>query len=281
MFKRSEFFFQGAHKSRLFCQMWEPAQVKGHMIITHGQAEHSGCYQRLVEGLKNLSYTIYAWDLRGHGRSDGKRGYVSDFSLYTKDFQLFLQKLRNEKNLYPNDFVLIGHSMGGLVQMMTQLENPHWLFRAQVLSSPMLGIAVDVPLYKDLAALVFSKVLPTVTLNNEIRYEDLTQDSAVLKEFKSDVLRHHRISSAAYLGAISAIETLRQEIGSIKTPTLFQIPTDDPIVGSESSRRFFKSLGSPNKVLIEYPNRKHEIYNDVGREETFDDIQKFLTSLNS
>lgn len=276
MFKRSEAFFQGPQKNRLFCQIWEPSEVKGHLVITHGQAEHSGCYQRLIEGTKELSYAIYAWDLPGHGKSEGKRGYVHHFDDYVKAFESFIQYLRNEFNLYPEHLCLLGHSMGGLIQLKAQLENPHWNFKAQVLSSPMLGVAVEVPLYKDLAALVLSQLLPTVTLGNEIRYEDLTRDPDVIREFNADVLRHHRISSGAYLGAVTAIEVLRQDISKIKTPTLLQIPDKDPVVGSETSRILFKKLGAPKKSLKEYADRKHEIYNDLGREEVFRDIVRFL-----
>lgn len=262
----------------MFCQIWEPAQIKGHLVITHGQAEHSGCYQRLIEGIKELSFAVYAWDLRGHGRSDGQRGYARHFDDYARDFEAFLHYLRNEFNLYPENLTLLGHSMGGLIQLKAQIEQPHWNFKSQILSSPMLGVAMEVPLYKDLAALVFSKVLPTVTLDNEIKYENLTRDPEVIKEYKADVLRHHRISSGVYLGALAAIENLRETIGRIQIPTLWQIPTQDPVVGSETSRELFQKLGSKSKIMKEYPDRKHEIYNDLGREQAFRDIVQFLSN---
>lgn len=276
MFKRSESFFTGMHKTRLFYQVWEPAQIRGHLVITHGHGEHSGSYQRLIEGLKELSFAVYAWDLRGHGRSEGQRGYARDFEDYVKDFQLFLQHLRDERGLYPKDLHVLGHSMGGLVQLKMLLNNSHWEFPAQILSSPMLGVAVEVPLYKDLAALVLRNLMPTLTLGNEIQYTDLTQDPAVITEFNSDVLRHNRISAGVYLGSITTIEILRTSIQKIQIPTLLQIPVEDPVVGSKTSQELFQKLGSSRKVLKIYPDRKHEIYNDFGREEVFKDILDFI-----
>src|SRR5438128_911546 len=131
MFKRSEAFFKGSQKNRLFCQIWEPADIRGHLIITHGQAEHSGCYQRLVEGIQDLSYAVYAWDLRGHGRSEGQRGYAKQFDDYVRDFEAFLHYLRDHKNIYPENLTLLGHSMGGLIQLQALIENSHWNFRSQ------------------------------------------------------------------------------------------------------------------------------------------------------
>lgn len=277
MFKRSESFFSGLQNTRLFYQSWEPDQPRGHLVLTHGQAEHSGCYQRLIEGLKDLSFSVYAWDMRGHGRSDGQRGYARDFEDYVKDFQLFIQHLRDDRGLYPKDLHLLGHSMGGLVQLKMLLNNSHWEFPAQILSSPMLGVAVDVPLYKDLAALVFRQLMPTLTLSNQIKYTDLTRDPDVINEFNSDVLRHDRISAGVYLGSITTIELLRQNMHKIETPTLWQIPDQDPIVGSETSKELFQKLGSTTKELKVYPDRKHEIYNDFGREEVIQDVVQFIS----
>lgn len=277
MFQRSESFFKGVNKTRLFYQVWEPETVRGHLVITHGQAEHSACYQRLIEGMKDLSFAVYAWDLRGHGRSEGKRGFARDFEDYVKDFQLFLQHLRDERGLYPKDLALLAHSMGGLIQLKMLLNNPHWEFPLQVLSSPMLGVAVDVPLYKDLAALVLKSLLPSVTLGNEIRFEALTRDPEVISEYKSDVLRHNRISSGVYLGSVTTIEIIRTSLHKIETSTLLQIPVDDPVVGSKTSQELFKKLGAANKVLKVYPDRKHEIYNDLGRGEVFEDITAFIS----
>jgi alpha-beta hydrolase superfamily lysophospholipase len=276
MFQRSESFFTGVHNTRLFYQVWEPEKVRGHLVITHGQAEHSGCYQRLIDGLKDLSFAVYAWDLRGHGRSEGKRGYAKDFEDYIKDLQLFIQHLRDERGLYPKDLALLAHSMGGLIQMKMLLNNSHWEFPLQVLSAPMFGVAVDVPLYKDLAALVLKSLLPTLTLGNEIQFEALSRDPEVISEYRSDVLRHDRISAGVYLGSITTIETLRSNMHKIETPTLFQIPENDPVVGSKTTQELFKKLGASQKVLKIYPDRKHEIYNDLGRDEAFQDASSFI-----
>jgi lysophospholipase len=279
MSQRTESFFFAPQNTRLFYQSWEAASPKGHLVITHGQGEHSSSYERVVEALKDLDISVYAWDLRGHGRSEGQRGYARQFEDYVRDFETFLQHLKSEKNLYPEHLILLGHSMGGLIQLMTLLANPHWSFRGQVLSSPMLGVAVQVPMIKDVAALIFSNLLPQLTLDNEIRTTDLTRDPEILKEFEMDVLRHHRISSGVYLGAVTAIEILRQKIQQITAPTLWQIPEVDPVVGSENSKAMFRRLGSTQKILCQYPDRKHEIYNDLGREQVFEDLRNFIRDL--
>jgi len=279
MSKRSEAFFKGADDTELFFQIWEPTQSKGALIITHGQAEHSDCYQRLAQALEELSWTIYAWDYRGHGRSQGPRGYAADFTEYIQDFVSFVDFLSRETQQQPKDFVMLGHSMGGLIQLKALLDNPQWNIKGQALSSPLLGLSVEVPFIKDLAALALSKIMPQLTLFNEISFQDLTRDADILREFEGDSLRHNRISSGVYLGSLVTMAAVHQSAGQIKCPTLLQIAENDPVTDSQASRNFYKKISSVKKTLKEYSDRKHEIYNDLGREQVYADLLQFLKSL--
>ncbi len=93
IYKRSESFFAGDGDVRLFFQSWEHPEAQKSMIITHGQGEHSESYHRLIESLADQKCNFYAWDLRGHGRSDGRRGVVQEFDEYCRDFQIFLKMI--------------------------------------------------------------------------------------------------------------------------------------------------------------------------------------------
>jgi lysophospholipase len=280
MYERSEAFFTGASQLELFYQIWKPENSKGNLIITHGQAEHSECYLSLVQALSELNLTIYAWDLQGHGRSEGKRGYAKNFNEYVKDFATFVKYLEREHSVKMANTVLLGHSMGGLIQCSALIQNLHWNFKAQVLSSPMFGISVDVPLIKDIAAMALRHLWPTLTLNNEINFADLSRDPRVIHEFEKDVMRHDKISSGVYLGSIEAMEIVRKNMNRIHLPTLMQIAEKDPVTDSAKSRLMFERMGSSDKVLKAYPDRKHEIYNDVGREEVYKDLIEFLKQHN-
>ena len=58
-------------------------------------------------------YTVYAMDLRGHGRSDGPRCFVRRFDQYLDDLDLFLDRVHGREPGKP--LFLFGHSMGGLI----------------------------------------------------------------------------------------------------------------------------------------------------------------------
>ena len=281
MSKSTEALFRGPDDNQIFYQIWQPlVPAKGSLIITHGQAEHSDCYSMLANSLKDLPWTIYAWDFRGHGRSDGQRGFAKDFQDYVRDFESFLQHIEKEHQVTANNRVLLAHSMGGLIQTSYLLKkSSQKIARAQILSNPMWGLTVEVPMIKDLAAFAVFKLLPQVTLNNEIDWSALTSDPEVIQSYKKDVLRHDRISAGVYLGSIIAMESLKNEIHKINLPTLLQIAPHDPVCDAQKAEELFTKISTDKKILKKYSSSKHEIYNDIERDQVVADLKEYLKGL--
>jgi alpha-beta hydrolase superfamily lysophospholipase len=46
------------------------------ILLVHGHGEHSGRYAALPAQFVPRGYAVWAYDLRGHGRSSGQRGHV-------------------------------------------------------------------------------------------------------------------------------------------------------------------------------------------------------------
>ena len=90
MYQRSELFFTGHNSAKLFLQKWSKPNAKGTIVFTHGHGEHSDCYHRLITAFESSDWNFIGWDLRGHGRSAGSRGFAIDFSEYVADYHLFL-----------------------------------------------------------------------------------------------------------------------------------------------------------------------------------------------
>ncbi len=279
-YNRSEGFFKGYDDVRLFFQAWEKTNAKGTIVITHGQGEHSEAYIRLLDFFKNDCWNFYAWDLRGHGRSDGRRGYAASFDEYGLDFEIFIQKILADPKRVNGPLILLSHSMGGLIQLKTLVKKPTWLnqINGQVCSSPLLGLALPVPAFKSKGASLINKVLPGLTMYNEITNDMLTRDLDVIRQFETDELRHHRISSAVFLGFLESFEILKTRGNEIQMPTLFLLPENDPIVSTPASRSFFETINSSKKDVYVYRDCKHELFNEINRATVFRDLKKYLDS---
>lgn len=266
-----------ASKEKLFLRGWTPPNPRGAVLITHGQAEHSGCYSFLVQCLTGAGYSVWAWDLRGHGKSDGKRGYVANFDDYIQDFIDVFKFVRSQLPA-GQGLVALSHSMGGLIQTKALMENTdlQLSLKAQVLSSPLFGLALKVPYLKDRAAIILSRLAPKITLFNEINFSILTHDSQVLAAYPSDPLRHDQVSPSVYVGMIEAFKELPKGGSLIRLPTLLQQAGSDRVVSRSAAEKIYAGFAATDKEIRIYEGLFHEIYNEVGRQQVFEDLLQFL-----
>ena len=284
--ERHEGHFIGKYDDELYFQTWsahppsslDTVAAPKAVIITHGIGEHSDCYGELAQDFAKNGWQVFAWDLRGHGRSSGKRGFLKAFRDYTDDLSLFINYLlRSQKLTCP--FAVLGHSMGGLITLKYALDQGSGLLsRAVVLSSPLLGIAVPVPTLKEVASKFLLKVAPGLTLFNEINYEQLTHDTDILKSYAQDSLRHEKICSALYDGMLTTIAEVSRRGGEMTVPLLVQAAGHDMIVSLPQTKKFFATVGSAQKKLIVYKDDFHEIYNELNRKVLYSDLQAFLNT---
>lgn len=280
MFTRSEGFFKGYQDIRLFYQVWSQAKARGSIIITHGQGEHSESYHRLVDAFKDDAWTFYGWDLRGHGRSDGKRGFAASFDDYLRDMDFFVDKVLQDPARPSGPVLLLCHSMGGLIQLKKIIQEPTWLERisGQACSAPLLEVALPVPAFKSMGASLLNTLYPQITMFNEVRNEMVTRDPDVIREMEQDPLRHDRISPGVFLGFLESFPFVAQNAAKIRLPTLFQLPEEDPVVSTPAAEKVFEHISSARKELKIYPGSKHEIFNDLDRQKVYADLKKYLDS---
>lgn len=280
-----ETYFQSKDSKRLFFQSWEAPNADYGILVTHGQGEHSGSYHNLVEAFAEQNCSIYTFDLRGHGKSDGIRGYAKNSFDYLNDYEAFLDLVLSFDKR-PSKLYLFAHSMGGMIQLLCQTQNQfkqHYSkqFQGQILSSPLAGVAVPVPRWKSEAAKVMNRILPQLTLGNEITDQMLTRDPDMIKGFKKDPLRHQKISSGVFLSFFEVFSILENEANKITLPTLLMVPENDLVVSSPKSLELFERFGSSDKTKMIFPEARHELINDVCRPEVFQTMKEHLQRWNS
>ena len=274
--ERLEGSFYSFDETELFYQVWRPDEAsRGFIVLTHGMGEHSECYHQLASDLVQDHWTVYAWDLRGHGRSEGKRGYVGDFKDMVRDLKCFVDQFKTEEDAILNSY-LLGHSLGGLVLLSYLLSEDTSDFRAAVCSAPALGISVPIPKIKERGAELMADWLPKLTLHNGIVYQDLHKDISRLKEYANDPLRHDKVSSRLFLGMREAMNNVQDKADEIQIPILFQLSGDERIVSTPASEDVFNKIGSKNKKIYIYPDSMHEVYNDLDRDEVIRNLKAFL-----
>lgn len=253
---------------------WRRAEPRGTLVIAHGFAEHGGSYTRTAEALgPRLDIDVLAVDLRGHGRSPGRRGFVKRYQELTDDLACALDwSVRNQPD---RPRFLLGHSNGGQVALRCVLEGRAPI-DGMIISNPALRIVIPVPPHKLRIGRFLLRYAPWVTLRGETSVELLSQDPEIQRTYLEDRLRHDRMSAPLFFGMVEGGAMLLERAGEIRVPTVMIVGGRDPIVDPAGAREFFDRLGSDDKTLLLYPKMLHEPLNELGREQVLDDVARWL-----
>ena len=110
---------------------------KPQMLCVHGSAAHAHWFDFAASGLLD-DYHVLAVDLRGHGDSEWERSAQPEYNYdrYAAD----LQELAGKLDL--RDFILVGHSMGGLVSTVYAATYPGRA-RAFIMVDSSLNLSTD------------------------------------------------------------------------------------------------------------------------------------------
>ena len=247
---------------RLHAKRWRVAAPRAVLLIAHGHGEHSGCYDDFARAVAPaLGIDILAFDFRGHGRSDGRRGVIRRYSDLLDDLDAWLTAGEDPPGL-PR-FVL-GHSNGGLAAIRL-VETRQTRLAGLILSNPSLRLIAEAPTWKLLLGRILARVAPWITLKTGISYDQLTQAEDEAAELDNDPLRHHRISPPTYFGMLANGPLAIAEAGRITTPTYLILGGADPIADPAAGRRFFANLGSADQTLRVYETMRHEPIHELDR----------------
>lgn len=240
---------------------WFPLENEARAVIglVHGFGEYGARYDHVARSWADRGIGTVAIDLRGHGRSDGARGSCRRFDEYLDDVAELVELMRERANPLPT--FLFGHSFGGLVATAGALASPsRW--RALILSSPALGLAVKVAPLKRLAGQIASRVLPDFALPAGVKGADLTHDEAVARAYDDDPLVLKSARARWYTEMLAAQERVTTSARSFTLPLYLAVGTQDRVADVATAKAFFEAAASADKTWDSCPGLLHEILNE-------------------
>ncbi|MSP15521.1 MAG: alpha/beta hydrolase [Myxococcales bacterium] len=273
--------FDGTGRLRLHGTLTEPtghAPRKGAALVVHGFDDHSGRYGEVVARLVGLGLTTLAFDYRGHGRSEGKRGHCDRFDDYLGDVDAAIAVLRAEAG-DDAKLALVGHSHGSLV-LLRALCEPARVPRGVagvVLFSPFLGIALKVNPLKEGLARALNRLLPRVGIPTGIPASTLSHDAERVRAAGSDPLRHG-VATPRWLAEAEAAQAfVLEHAPALAVPSLWQVAGGDQLASVAATQRVIERAGG-EKTLHLYDGLAHEVWNerDADRVRVLDDLTAWL-----
>ncbi|HZH41629.1 MAG TPA: alpha/beta hydrolase [Gemmatimonadales bacterium] len=257
---------------QLVFDAFEAPHPRAAILVIHGWSDHGGRWTETADALKREGYSAYLLDLRGHGRSAGRRGHLSRFSQLLGDLHAFRRVVRVRTGA-PQ--VLLGHSFGGLVVLRYLETQPLEPVTASVVASPFLGLGFSVNPIKLLAGRLLADLAPTVSLPTGIDVEALCRDPAVCAAYRSDPLVHQRMTAGAWKEIQWAQRAVAADAHRIEGPVQFLLTGEDRIVDAEMARAFADGLHGDVQIRW-YPEMYHEALHDPQRDRVLADVLTFL-----
>lgn len=293
-----------AKGSRAFVHRWLPERrAQGVVQVIHGMAEHGARYARLAQALTDAGYAVYVQDLPGHGRSVGAAAELGHFA-DEGGWELALSAVHGVRELAQGDLpglplFLLGHSMGSFLLQDYVTRHGEGLAGAVFSATsgnlgPLRAIGVNLLRLEKMwfGARHRSALAEQLTFKdfnrrfkpNRTGFDWLSRDAAEVDAYIADPRCGFRCSDALWIELLSFGGRVgdQHRLSRIpKTLPVLQIAgSDDPAcrgeIGPRALEAHYRKAGLVDLQTRIYPQGRHELLNDLCRDEVTADLLAWL-----
>lgn len=258
---------------RITYYTWAVPAPRAIIHLAHGVGEHARRYAALAQELNGAGFTVVADDHRGHGQTGLDAGGLGDLGpgAVRGAIRSLTEMGLTLREQYPEiPLIILGHSWGSL--MAQKLIAHEDIYAAAVLSGSSLAIP---------------GVLNAGDLNKRWRgagstgLEWLNRDPEAGAAFSADPLNFDIAVTPAWtpLQALALLGLPPRRLPR-DIPILVQGGAEDPLGGTRGMTKlaeaYRKRSGLTDVTLKIYPEARHEIYNELNRDEIIADLIGWL-----
>jgi len=262
----NEFIFTSFDQTKLYAKKDIPDNPKAIVLIVHGLCEHQGRYDYITGNLVESNYAVYRFDLRGHGRSEGKKVFFNDFNELIDDVYAMAEFAKKE---YPAlKLFLLGHSMGGFAVTNFGIKYPgkvDGIIASGALTRNNGGLASDLPMN-----------LPVDTYFPNELGSGVCSDPKVVEAYANDPLVEKQISAGLFYEIAKGVQWNVENSSKFVDPVFMMHGCNDGIVSEKDSRDFFGDISSTDKSLKIFAHLFHEIFNEPVKDEVIAETISWL-----
>lgn len=261
---------------------WLPAGAPvGIVQIAHGMGEHSGRYTHLAERLAAQGYAVYANDHRGHGHSmSGAAGDLgaNGWNLLVDDLVNLTRRLRDKHPGIP--LALMGHSLGSFAVQQYILDHSALVDDVVLCGTTAVdGLFADIAAAEgDLLGLFNARFQPTRTPADWLSRDEAQVDAYIAHPwcgFEIDA------ANMALLAEVAAQRLSKPVTVPTDLPLYIMVgdrdPLNDALRLSDLLIERYHRAGLTDITYRTYPGARHEILNEINRDEVEADLIAWLT----
>lgn len=281
----------GYQERSTYCRYTEVDHPVAALLLVHGMQEHCGRYDWFAEKLAAEKIVFYATDLRGHGHNiiNAKPG-LDDGDIYlniVEDQKIFIQYVRSKHPDIP--IILFGHSYGSFVTQRFVRDGASEISKiilcgSSYMNTPIVNAARIIAFLskifkgREADALLIEK-LSIKSYGKSFENQNwLSRNGDLFKKYSEDEACGSVFPVAFYE---SMFKNLPKNYSKPSYPSdVFLISgTDDPVgefsKGSKKLEKTYLKNNIKAKLKL-YEGARHELLNEINREEVFTDIVNFI-----
>jgi acylglycerol lipase len=272
-------FVTSSDETQLFYRHW-PATGKWNgrvVVVLHGIGYHSAPYKIIADALNPHGTDVYGLDARGHGLSQGRRGFVGTQAEVGADVECMIRLVKEQR---PSARIfLLGDSMGADLALNYAKRNSREL-AGLVLMALALNLALSQFLSLESLSLMPYFLLahrqPVINLVGK-RLEDSSRDPEFIARRRIDPLSYKNVSFGYLLDVLRIVFGWRWKIAPrVHTPTLLIKGGKDRVVSHRECVAFDKLSASTDKTFKLYPDVPHTTLWDPETPEILDLVGKWI-----
>lgn len=287
----------------IYLNKWLPEEgAVATVVLLHGMGEHSGRYEAFAQYLNDAGIAVYCHDQRGHGltgQAAGDLGHLPPkwgWHMMVDDGCRMLNLARQELN---TPVVLMGHSMGSFLARVLTQQNPR-LMDGLILSGTGCNPTAMVKCSRAMAQTICrikgatqpSTILQNMTnglFNSKFReretgYEWLSRDEEMVQAYIDDGFCGLRCTNGFYYELYDLNLTANQLEHDRRLrknmPILIFSGDHDPVGdmgrGVNKVYQNYLDCGLQDVTCKLYIGGRHEMLNELNRQEVSNDVQKWL-----
>ncbi|EOT24568.1 hypothetical protein C805_02780 [Eubacterium sp. 14-2] len=304
--KKRTFQFQSADKeTRIHAVKWEPdtGEIRGILQISHGMIEYVERYGKFAEYMTQQGFMVVGNDHLGHGKSVKSQemwGYFAEkggSDIVVKDLDRLRRIMQKERPGVP--YFMLGHSMGSFLLRKYLAKYGSGLQGAVIMGTGnhSTGTAVAGKEVCRLLALFrgwhyCSKLVDKMafsTYNRRFQEENqanawLTKDREIVKAYNQEPRCTFRFTLNGYYNLFDTLHFISRpaNINAIprNLPLFLVAGEEDPVgnygAGVKAVYERYKEAGITDITCRLYPTDRHEILNEVDREQVYADIYAWI-----
>ena len=247
-------------------QGWEPDEGARLVVcLLHGLGEHCGRYSHMADAFNREGIAMLAFDLRGHGRSEGRRGHAPGYARLMSDTEKLLNKAAE---MFPQlPCFLYGHSLGGNLAIYYALKKRPDL-AGVIASAPLLRLAFNPSQWKTGILRGMRAMRINFPIRSGLDDTALSRDLNVVRTYRNDPLTHDLISARLAMDMLRYGQWELKHAGDFPLPLLLMHGESDRITSVAASVEFAARAGQTCTLKI-WDGLDHELHNEPEQKQVF------------